>query len=186
MQQPYILGGPICKPLPPCTPHTAPALHHTTLPATTPGDEFTLGDVAVGSYLLYLTVFFPDMFPIKQQNVWAYMQVRCTCNRMGGLVVVLGPCLSRRSRQQGTGRGAAWRSELTACNCKGGCAAGLSQAVTSSLLLYGPNHAQRLAAREACPATFKQSMAALVERIGGSSGGSGGLGGLFSKIVGGQ
>lgn len=38
------------------------------------GDSFSVSDVAVGSYLLYLPLFFPDIFPIKQKNVWEYMQ----------------------------------------------------------------------------------------------------------------
>ncbi|KAI8476238.1 MAG: thioredoxin-like protein [Monoraphidium minutum] len=78
------------------------------------GESFTVGDVAVGAYLLYLPLFFPDMFPIKQQHVWAYMQ--------------------------------------------------------------------RLAARDACPAPYKDGVAAVLERTGG--GGGGGMGGLFSKITG--
>lgn len=38
------------------------------------GDSFSVSDVAVGSYLLYLPLFFPDQVPLKQQHVWAYMQ----------------------------------------------------------------------------------------------------------------
>jgi glutathione S-transferase len=43
-------------------------------PLPCPGDEFTVGDVAVGSYLLYLPLFFPDSVPLKQPHVWEYMQ----------------------------------------------------------------------------------------------------------------
>lgn len=40
------------------------------------GEEFTLGDVAVASYLLYLPLFFPDMFPAfceTYPSLWRYM-----------------------------------------------------------------------------------------------------------------
>ena len=46
-------------------------LQHTTAFA---GEEFSVGDVAVGSYLLYLPLFFPDTVPLKQAHVWEYMQ----------------------------------------------------------------------------------------------------------------
>jgi hypothetical protein len=53
---------PLWLPLSP-PPHPAPA-----------GEEFTVSDVAVGSYLLYLPLFFPDTVPLKQKHVWDYMQ----------------------------------------------------------------------------------------------------------------
>ena len=40
------------------------------------GNEFSLSDVAVGSYLLYLPLFYPDMFPSfckEYPKVWSYM-----------------------------------------------------------------------------------------------------------------
>jgi glutathione S-transferase len=38
------------------------------------GDEFTLGDLAVGAYLLYMPLFFPDAVPLRQRALWEYMQ----------------------------------------------------------------------------------------------------------------
>jgi hypothetical protein len=38
------------------------------------GNEFGVSDIAVGSYLLYIPLFFPDAVPVKQANVWAYMK----------------------------------------------------------------------------------------------------------------
>jgi glutathione S-transferase len=32
-----------------------------------------VSDIAVGSYLLYLPLFFPDSVPLRQQRVWEYM-----------------------------------------------------------------------------------------------------------------
>ncbi|PNW74088.1 hypothetical protein CHLRE_13g584850v5 [Chlamydomonas reinhardtii] len=46
------------------------------------GDKFTVGDIAVGSYLLYLPLFFPDLDLTKYEHVWDYMQrlaARPTC-----------------------------------------------------------------------------------------------------------
>ncbi|GBF98066.1 glutathione S-transferase [Raphidocelis subcapitata] len=77
------------------------------------GDEFTVSDVAVGSYLLYMPLFFPDSVPLRQRAVWDY--------------------------------------------------------------------AQRVAARDACPQSYKDGVAAAVAKGGG---GGGGVGGLFSKISG--
>ena len=37
------------------------------------GNEFTVSDVAVGSYLLYLPLFFPDMNLKQYKNIWAYL-----------------------------------------------------------------------------------------------------------------
>ncbi|KAG2497189.1 hypothetical protein HYH03_004778 [Edaphochlamys debaryana] len=46
------------------------------------GNEFSVGDIAVGSYLLYLPLFFPDMDLTKFPKVWEYMKTisaRPTC-----------------------------------------------------------------------------------------------------------
>lgn len=46
------------------------------------GTEFSVGDIAVGSYLLYLPLFFPDLDLTQYANVWSYMQrlaARPTC-----------------------------------------------------------------------------------------------------------
>ncbi|PNH08375.1 Protein gstA [Tetrabaena socialis] len=38
------------------------------------GDEFSVSDIAVGSYLLYLPLFFPDLDLTQYGAVWSYMQ----------------------------------------------------------------------------------------------------------------
>lgn len=38
------------------------------------GDAFTVSDVAVGSYLLYLPLFFPDLDLTRWQHMWQYMK----------------------------------------------------------------------------------------------------------------
>lgn len=46
------------------------------------GADFSVSDVAVGAYLLYLPLFFPNESFTKYKNVWAYMQrisKRSTC-----------------------------------------------------------------------------------------------------------
>lgn len=46
------------------------------------GTEATLADISVGSYLLYLPMFFPDMDLVQYKHMWAYMKrlaARPTC-----------------------------------------------------------------------------------------------------------
>ncbi|GIL75538.1 hypothetical protein Vretimale_15114 [Volvox reticuliferus] len=38
------------------------------------GEDFSVGDIAVGSYLLYLPLFFPDLDLTQYPAVWSYMQ----------------------------------------------------------------------------------------------------------------
>ncbi|GLI61910.1 hypothetical protein VaNZ11_004433 [Volvox africanus] len=38
------------------------------------GEDFSVGDIAVGSYLLYLPLFFPDLDLTQYPEVWSYMQ----------------------------------------------------------------------------------------------------------------
>lgn len=38
------------------------------------GKEFSVSDVAVGSYLLYLPLFFPNMPLTKYKHLWDYMK----------------------------------------------------------------------------------------------------------------
>jgi hypothetical protein len=40
---------------------------------TAPGEDFSVSDIAVGAYLLYLPIFFPSMDLSKYPAMWEYM-----------------------------------------------------------------------------------------------------------------
>ena len=71
------------------------------------GDEFSLADVAVASYLLYVIQFFPDVDLMRWPNIVEYMKA-CASREGYGKAFgdrVQGYCVSRLSEMQKSGGG---------------------------------------------------------------------------------